>query len=231
MALGTLRFTYPDGRTEERPLELPVSMIGRSPAATITVEDITVSRRHARVSLEGGALFIEDLGSSNGTFLAGQRLAPETRQLVRPDAECRIGDIRLDFVPAVREPEPSIRPQRRQAQRSVKVAPQQNAVDVTPDVPRQVSVTVTNTGGVVDEYDVIVEGAEGWVEVQPVRVRLTPEDSTSVLVLLKPPLATTMPAGIHNLQVIARSTLHHRAFRVLDRRAGRYDRGPAQGRS
>jgi pSer/pThr/pTyr-binding forkhead associated (FHA) protein len=159
-------------------------------------------------------LFIEDLGSSNGTYLAGQRLAPESRQLVRADAECRIGDIAMQFEPAVRAPEPSIRPQRRAAQRSVRVQPQQNSVDVVPDTPRQVSVTVTNTGDVVDEFDITVEGAQGWVEVQPVRVRLTPEDSTAVLVLLKPPLATTMPAGTHNLQIIARSTTDETIFAI-----------------
>lgn len=34
----------------------------------------TVSRRHARILVKGSALFVEDLGSKNGTFVAGQRV-------------------------------------------------------------------------------------------------------------------------------------------------------------
>lgn len=51
-------------------------MIGRSPEATIMIEEPSVSRRHARIvrTAEGGFV-VEDLGSRNGTFVNGRRVA------------------------------------------------------------------------------------------------------------------------------------------------------------
>ena len=48
--------------------------IGRSPRATLVIEDDYCSSRHARVFLEGGTWMVEDLGSTNGTFLDDARL-------------------------------------------------------------------------------------------------------------------------------------------------------------
>jgi type III secretion system (T3SS) inner membrane Yop/YscD-like protein/uncharacterized protein DUF4389 len=49
--------------------------IGRDPTAGIVIDDAEASRRHASVSLQGEIVTIEDLGSTNGTFLNGQRLS------------------------------------------------------------------------------------------------------------------------------------------------------------
>ena len=43
--------------------------IGRDPSAGPTLSDEQVSRRHARISVQAGGAIIEDLGSSNGTFV------------------------------------------------------------------------------------------------------------------------------------------------------------------
>ena len=49
--------------------------IGREAGLAVVLADTQVSRRHARVRLVDGEAVIEDLGSTNGTFLNGQRLA------------------------------------------------------------------------------------------------------------------------------------------------------------
>jgi len=51
------------------------STIGRSPSADLHIEDSGISRRHARVVREpGGQIAVEDLGSTNGTFVNGRRV-------------------------------------------------------------------------------------------------------------------------------------------------------------
>lgn len=49
--------------------------IGRDSTNEITINDAEVSRRHARLTFQGGKYVLEDLGSTNGTFVNGQRLA------------------------------------------------------------------------------------------------------------------------------------------------------------
>lgn len=55
-------------------LEKSEAFIGRDLNNDIVINDPEVSRRHARVYLQGGNYVIEDLGSTNGTTVNGQRL-------------------------------------------------------------------------------------------------------------------------------------------------------------
>jgi hypothetical protein len=54
--------------------------VGREPGNTICLEqDSSVSRRHAKLTRQGDALTVEDLGSTNGTFVNGRKVeAPTT---------------------------------------------------------------------------------------------------------------------------------------------------------
>jgi DNA-binding winged helix-turn-helix (wHTH) protein len=52
-----------------------VNVIGRAPDATILCEAAGVSRHHARIVVSQGKATLEDLGSKNGTFLRGERIA------------------------------------------------------------------------------------------------------------------------------------------------------------
>lgn len=48
--------------------------IGREAGNEIVIEDPQVSRRHAHLTRQGGTYFIEDVGSTNGTYVNGKRV-------------------------------------------------------------------------------------------------------------------------------------------------------------
>jgi hypothetical protein len=53
--------------------------VGREPGNAVVVEDQTLSRKHARIYVEGARPSIEDLGSLNGTFIRGTRVIKAQR--------------------------------------------------------------------------------------------------------------------------------------------------------
>jgi len=57
------------------PLEAQEISVGRDNSNMIAINDVEVSRRHAKVELRGSAYVIQDLGSTNGTFVNGQRVS------------------------------------------------------------------------------------------------------------------------------------------------------------
>jgi len=56
------------------PLEKSEIFVGRDLSNDIVINDPEISRRHARLYIQGGSYVLEDLGSTNGTFVNGQRL-------------------------------------------------------------------------------------------------------------------------------------------------------------
>jgi uncharacterized OB-fold protein len=58
-------------------------------------EDGGVSRRHARLIVEGGNYFVEDLDSTNFTFVNKQKIAPKTRTALKDGDELRCGRVAL----------------------------------------------------------------------------------------------------------------------------------------
>lgn len=59
---------------QQVPLGPGENVIGRAPDALINVASLKVSRRHARIVVEGGRALIEDLGSRNGTYVDERRI-------------------------------------------------------------------------------------------------------------------------------------------------------------
>lgn len=64
--------------------------IGRSSASDIVLPDDYVSQTHARVFARKQFLYIEDLGSTNGTFIDGRRIEGERQ--IKPGQEIVLGD-------------------------------------------------------------------------------------------------------------------------------------------
>jgi pSer/pThr/pTyr-binding forkhead associated (FHA) protein len=71
-------------------------VFGRGPEADAVLEgDDFASGRHARVFRKGDDVYVEDLGSTNGTFVNGQRLAAERR--LRPGDVLIVGGTELAY--------------------------------------------------------------------------------------------------------------------------------------
>jgi pSer/pThr/pTyr-binding forkhead associated (FHA) protein len=63
--------------------------IGRDASTNLALDDDQASRRHARVSAQGDLAVVEDLGSTNGTYVNGQPI--EGPRVVRPGDRIRVG--------------------------------------------------------------------------------------------------------------------------------------------
>ena len=68
-------------------------IVGRSPGADIVIGAGYVSGRHARFSLMGQNLFVEDLGSTNGTAVNGQLISAPTA--LRNKDVVTVGDVAI----------------------------------------------------------------------------------------------------------------------------------------
>ncbi len=76
-------------------LDTDVTRLGRHPGSEISLDDITVSRRHAEVQRTADGYTVADSGSLNGTYVNRERA--DDRELLEGD-ELQIGKFKLVFV-------------------------------------------------------------------------------------------------------------------------------------
>jgi pSer/pThr/pTyr-binding forkhead associated (FHA) protein len=77
--------------SHEIPLTTVETLVGRQKGCKLRIPSGTVSRHHCRLLYEDDRLFVEDLNSSNGTFLNGARV--QGKQLVQPGDEIEVGPV------------------------------------------------------------------------------------------------------------------------------------------
>ena len=70
----------------------PIS-VGRAPDNSVQLDERTVSRHHARFIPDDGAAFVEDAGSSHGTFVDGKKV--EGRRRLQDGMSIQIGDVEV----------------------------------------------------------------------------------------------------------------------------------------
>ena len=77
MAAPKFQLTMRSGPTPGKifPLDLEDVRLGRDLSNNIAISDPEVSRHHARFFIQNENVFVEDLGSTNGTFLMGDRIS------------------------------------------------------------------------------------------------------------------------------------------------------------
>jgi TonB family protein len=99
-----VKITGPGQKEVVRPVQDSECVIlGSGPTATVRLEDPAISALHAMVKVERGALTVVDLGSSLGTFVAGEKIA--SRQLAVGEA-FQMGGLRVEIGSWARPVEP-----------------------------------------------------------------------------------------------------------------------------
>ena len=76
-------------------LDLAPLLIGRGSDAAIRLDDDYVSTRHARIAASGDQWFVEDLGSTNGTFVGTVRITQPTT--ITMGTQVRVGKTILEL--------------------------------------------------------------------------------------------------------------------------------------
>lgn len=107
-AISPARLDYPSVRGTVLQIHSPVDRegeimalggdvvtVGRSPQSDMFLDDVTVSRHHARILIDEDGYTIEDLNSLNGTYVNRKRI--ERHQLFDGD-ELQIGKFKLSFL-------------------------------------------------------------------------------------------------------------------------------------
>jgi two-component system, NtrC family, response regulator AtoC len=69
-------------------------LVGRAPPADLVVEDMTISRQHARFTYRDGHVEVEDLGSRNGSLVRGVRV---THAQLRSGDDVRLGGVAISI--------------------------------------------------------------------------------------------------------------------------------------
>lgn len=96
----------------EYPLEKDELYLGRDVNNDVVINDAEVSRRHARLVRQGDDYYFEDMGSTNGTFILGQRLSSPT--LLLPNAKITIGEkVQISYIAESIDPTATVVAQRR----------------------------------------------------------------------------------------------------------------------
>jgi pSer/pThr/pTyr-binding forkhead associated (FHA) protein len=116
--------------------------VGRVEDNTFQIADPSVSSHHAEIILKGSDLLIRDIGSTNGTFINGEKI---TEAVLQPGQTLRFGQVELkidDGKPIAAGPAPAA------AASAPSPAPTKKSQDGTMVIPRGVSLTDLEQSGV-----------------------------------------------------------------------------------
>ena len=76
---------------------LPITVGKLAGSVDMVIPDQSLSRRHVKFSREGNRICMTDLNSTNGTFLNGLRLEPNTSEMLEPGDEIRLGKLKFIY--------------------------------------------------------------------------------------------------------------------------------------
>jgi pSer/pThr/pTyr-binding forkhead associated (FHA) protein len=104
---------FRDRVLETVPFDRPTLRVGRMPDNDLVIDNLAVSRFHARLHLDERRVFLEDAGSENGCLVNGERVAG--RREIAPGDRIAIGKHELRVRSASQADEPGRKPGRRKS--------------------------------------------------------------------------------------------------------------------
>jgi serine/threonine protein kinase len=207
--------------------------VGRLPTSAIVLDAEGVSRNHMRVDWDGNQATITDLGSTNGTLLAGMRLPPHTAQPWPWKQVAHVGPFWLRLEPPAAQTVAQqmtndsllhalMSGERTVASRQTALFPHtppmhtigsriavsvdQHELTLTPDQAAVIQITLANVGLTVDHLTLTVEGVPaGWVHGPTEAVQLNPGAQSTVALSVLAPRISESRAGEYPVKIRARS--------------------------
>jgi hypothetical protein len=209
---GALRVRRPDGIELDYEIDLPSTILGRAEGSGVAIDDRSISRRHARLTIDTGLVLIEDLGSANGTFLNGRRLPPNVPSIVDNSESIRLGDVDIRYIPADEvaaiqsfvhdEPPESTAPTQH-----IVVSLQATALTVEAGAAVSTQALIQNRGRIVDELTLGIEHVPPhWVIISHPALRLLPGEEATVMLTFQPPRLPEAQSGIYDFALTVKST-------------------------
>ncbi len=213
MTFGRLDVYWPDGPIDSYQLSKPNIAIGRSSGNDIVLDTTAISRYHSSLTLRAGEVVLEDLGSVNGTYVDGQKLAPNAPLTLTGGEEIQVGEVRLIFHPADDDhPTQPISTEEvtqrieieRPTYRVELVGPEQA---VTPGVYVQAMLIIHNLSDEQDRYFIEMDGVpRDWVRMERVEAILEAGEQTHLFLSFKPLRRPDSLPGEYPFTVRVRST-------------------------
>ena len=93
---STHKLILSTGSPNEFQLTRSETIIGRDPSVDLTISSPAVSRRHAKLTREDDGFVLEDLGSSNGSWLNSNRLQPYVPVPLKSGDRLRLSQIDIE---------------------------------------------------------------------------------------------------------------------------------------
>jgi pSer/pThr/pTyr-binding forkhead associated (FHA) protein len=115
-------------------IKVPVVNIGRADYNDVVIADPSVSTMHAKLQRREAIWILSDLGSTNGTFVEGERLTGETP--LSPGTTIKFGDVAALFEPLDESVRPEPGDRTRMMERIVTPEPSPLSTDVPKETPR-----------------------------------------------------------------------------------------------
>jgi len=123
---------------KEYPLEKEECVIGRELINDLIISDPEISRRHARLFKKKEQYFVEDLGSTNGTFFSGKRLTKPV-QLKNGDSIALGKSIVFEFIAEEKEAVPQVEETKEEPQKKQEGTKEIKKAAVKQEAPKQKS--------------------------------------------------------------------------------------------